>query len=65
MLCKASIPPHLEYRSPLLLGINKNLIIKLESAYYCPVKALINLGNSLENDFILIIADMHSLKYRS
>lgn len=65
MLCKASIPPHLEYSSPLLLGINKNLIIKLESAYYCPVTALINLGNSLENDFILIIADMHSLKYRS
>ena len=34
MLYKAYIPPHLEYCSPLPLGINKTLNKKLESANY-------------------------------
>lgn len=65
MLCKVFILLYFEYSSLFLLGINKNLIIKFEFVYYCLVKVFINLGNSLENDFILIIVDMYFFKYRS
>ena len=58
MLYKAYILPHLEYCSPLLLGINKTLNEKLESANYYALKALLNFGNSLNYDFILSAVNM-------
>ena len=61
MLCKACILPHLEYCSPLLLGINKTLNKKLESANYYALKALLNFGNSLDYDSILSAVNMQSL----
>ena len=64
MLYKAYILPHLEYCSPLLLGINKTLNKKLESANYYALKALLNFGNSLDYDSILSAVNMQSLKHR-
>ena len=64
MLYKAYILPHLEYCSPLLLGINKTLNEKLESANHYALKALLNFGNSLDYDSILSAVNMQSLKHR-
>ena len=47
MLHKACILPHLEYRSPLILEVNKTLNKKLESTNYYALKALLNFGNSV------------------
>ena len=58
MLYKAYILPHLEYCSPLLLGINKTLNEKLESANHYALKALLNFGNSLDYDSILSTVNM-------
>ena len=54
----------LEFCSPLLLGINKTLNKKLESANYYALKALLNFGNSLDYDSILSIGNMQSLEHR-
>ena len=64
MLYKAYIFPNLEYCSPLLLGINKTLNKKLESANYYAFKALLNFGNSLNYDSILSAVNMQSLEHR-
>ena len=64
MLYKAYILPHLEYCSPLLLGINKTLNKKLESANYYALKALLDFGNSLDYDSILSAINMQSLEHR-
>ena len=64
MLYKAYILLHLEYCSPLLLGINKTLKRKLESANYYALKALLNFGNSLDYDFLLSAVNMQSLEHR-
>ena len=64
MLYKAYILPHLEYCSPLLLGINKTLNKKLESANYFALKVLFNFGNSFNYDSILSIVNMQSLEHR-
>ena len=64
MLCKACILPHLEYCSPLLLGINKTLNEKLESVNHYALKALLNFGNSLDYDSILSAVNMQSLEHR-
>ena len=58
MLYKAYILPRLEYSSPLLLGINKTLNKKLESANYYVLKALMNFGKSLDYDSILSAVNM-------
>ena len=58
MLYKTYILPHLEYCSPLLLGINKTLNEKLESANHYALKALLNFGNSLDYDSILSTVNM-------
>ena len=55
MLYKAYILPHLEYCSPLLLGINKTLNKKLESANYFALKVLFNFGNSFNYDSICLL----------
>ena len=64
MLYKAYILPHLEYCSPLLLGINKTLNKKLASANYFALKVLFNFGNSFNYDSILSIVNMQSLEHR-
>ena len=52
-LYKAYLLPHLEYCSPLLIGLNKTLNSKLESANKYALKTLLNLGNNLDYDTIL------------
>ena len=64
MQYKAYILPHLEYCSPLLLGINKTLNKKLESANYYALKALLNFGTSSDYDSILSAVNMQSLEHR-
>ena len=64
MLYKAYIIPHLEYCSPLLLGIKKSLNNILESANCYALKALLILGNSVDYNSILSIVNMQSLEYR-
>ena len=63
-LYKAYLLPHLEYCSPLLIGINKTLNSKLESANKYALKTLLNLGNNLDYDTILSLSDMQSFEYR-
>ena len=64
MLYKAHILPHLEYCSPLPLGINTTLNKKLESANYYALKALLNFGNSLDYDSIWCAVNVQSLEHR-
>ena len=64
MLYEAYILPHLEYCSPLLLGINKTLNKKLESANYYALKVFLNFGNSFDYDSILSTVNMRSLEHR-
>ena len=61
---KAYLLPHLEYYSPLLVGINRTLNSKLESANKYALKTLLNLGNNLDYDTILSLSDMQSLEHR-
>ena len=63
-LCKAYLLPHLEYCSPLLIGINKTLNAKVESANKYALKTLLNLCNNLDYDTILSLSDMQSLEHR-
>ena len=63
-LYKAYLLPHLEYCRPLLIGINKTLNSKLESANKDALKTLLNLGNNLDYDTILSLSDMQRLEYR-
>ena len=63
-LYKAYLLPHLEYCSPLLIGINKTLSSKLESASKYALKTLLHLGNYLDYDTILSLCDMQSLEHR-
>ena len=63
-LYKAYLLPHLEYCGPLLIGINKTLNAKLESANKYALKTLLNLGNNLDYETILSLSDMQSLEHR-
>ena len=63
-LYKAYLLPHLEYRSPLLIGINKTLNSKLESDNKYALKTPLNLGNNLDYNTILSLSDMQSLEHR-
>ena len=64
ILYKCYIKPHLEYCSPLLLGINKTLVNKLEAANYYALKVLLNVGKDVDYNSILSIAGMNSLEFR-
>ena len=48
ILYKCYILPHLEYCSPLLLGINKTLVNKLEAANYYALKVVLNVGKDVD-----------------
>ena len=63
-LYKVYVLPRLEYCSPLLIGINKTLNSKLESANKYALKTLLNLGNNLDCDTILSLSGMQSLEHR-
>lgn len=63
-LYKAYILPHLEYCSPLLLGINKTLSSKLESVNKYALKTLLNLGNNVDYNTILAKSNMKTLEHR-
>ena len=63
-LYKAYLLPHLEYCSPLLIGINKTLNSKLESHNKYALKTPLNLGNNLDYNTILSLSDMQSLEHR-
>ena len=64
ILYKCYILPHLEYCSPLLLGINKTLVNKLEAANYYALKVLLNVGKDVDYNSILSKAGMNSLEFR-
>ena len=63
-LYKAYLLPHLEYCSPLIIGINKTLNSKIESANKYALKTLLHLGNNFDYDTILSLSDMQSLERR-
>ena len=64
ILYKCYILPHLEYCSPLLLGINKTLANNLEAANYYALKVLLNVVKDVDYNSILSIAGMNSLEFR-
>ena len=63
-LYKAYVLPHIEYCSPLLLGISKSLKNTIERANHYAIKSLLNLGNSATYDLCLATADMGTLEQR-
>ena len=63
-LYNASVLPHLEYRSRILIGINKSLRNKLEHANYYELRTLMNLGNSVSYESVLNLTSMCSLEHR-
>ena len=63
-LYNAYVLPHLEYCSPILIGINKSLRNKLEHANYYGLRTLMNLGSSVSYESVLNLTSMRSLEYR-
>ena len=64
-LYKAYILPHLEYCSPLLLGIGKAEEKKLEDTNYYILRSILGLSSSVEYDYILrFYVNMGSLSQR-
>ena len=63
-LYKAFVLLHLEYCSPLILGISKVLKNNIERTNHYAIKTLLNLGNSATYDFCLAMADMDKLEQR-
>ena len=63
-LYKAYILPHLEYCSPLLLGISDGLNNKLEDTNYYILRTILGLSKSTEYSHLLNIAHLQSLQSR-
>ena len=63
-LYKAYLLPHIEYCSPLLLGISKSLKNTIERANHYAIKSLLNLGNSATYDLCLATTAMGTLEQR-
>ena len=63
-LYKAFVLRHLEYCSPLLLGISKVLKNNIERTNHYASKTLLNLGNSATYDFCQAMAEMDKLELR-
>ena len=63
-LYKAFVLQHLEYCSPLLLGISQVLKNNSEHTNHYAIKTLPNLGNLATYDFCLAMADMDKLEQR-
>ena len=63
-LYKAYVLPHLEYCSPLLIGISKTLKNKLENANYYGLRTMMNLGRNVRYETVLNLATILSLEHR-
>ena len=63
-LYKAFVLRHLEYCSPLLLGMSQVLKNNIERTNHYASKTLLNLGNSATYDFCQAMAEMDKLELR-
>ena len=57
-LYKAYVLPHLEYCSPLLLGISNGLKNKLEDTNYYILRTILRYSSSVFYDFLLNLAEL-------
>ena len=63
-LYKAYVLPHLEYCSPLLLGISNGLKNKLEDTIYYILSTILRYSSSVFYDFLLNFAELQNLETR-
>ena len=63
-LYKAFILPHLEYCSPLLLGVGKTQVNKLEDTNYYILRSILGFGRQTPYEFLLKTVGIRSLKQR-
>ena len=63
-LYKAYVLPHLEYCSPLLLGISNGLKNKLEDTNYYILRTILSYSSSVFYDLLLNLAELQSLETR-
>ena len=63
-LYKAYVLPHVEYCSPLLLGISNGLKNKLEDTNYYILRTILRFSSSMFYDFLLYLAELHNLETR-
>ena len=63
-LYKAYTLPHLEYCSPLLLGISDGLNSKSEDTNYCILRTILGLSNLTEYSHLLNIGHLQTLETR-
>ena len=63
-LFKSYILPHFDYCSPLLFGIRKLGIIKLENTDYYVLRTLFNLPNCISYEQIVLQYNLDSIKHR-
>ena len=61
---KAYVLPHLEYCSPLLLGVGNAETTKIETTNYFILRTILGYSKSVSYDFLLKMADIKSLKKR-
>ena len=61
---KAFILPHLEYCSPVLVGLTPGLSQKLEITNQYAIRTLLNVAKSTPYDELLRLVDIKSLKQR-
>ena len=63
-LYKAYVLPHLEYCSPLLLGVGNAETTKIETTNYFMLRTILGYSKSVSYDFLLKMADIKSLEKR-
>ena len=63
-LYKAYVLPHLEYCSPLLLGVGNAETTKIETTNYFILRTILGYSKSVSYDFLLKMADIKSLEKR-
>ena len=56
--------PHLEYCSPLLLGVGKVPASRLEDANFYILRSVLGYGKTISYQKLLGIVDMKTLKHR-
>ena len=64
MYLKAYVLPHLEYCSPLLLGVGNAETTKIETTNYFILRTILGYSKSVSYDFLLKMADIKSLEKR-
>ena len=63
-LYKAYVLPHLEYCSPLLLGIGNAKATKMEYTNYYLLRSILGFSKSVSYDYLLKIVNIKSLEQR-